>query len=255
MFTTSRTTFYQEACKLRLGSTCGNILCSASRNGPHGFFKTPDHLAARFGSHTRRKTSRTEGRLSVSFTNESDMALSASYPPYPTTITPVSMDRLVDLRSDRHCVDMQKGVPKDVNCDMEHAAELISVTSSSTTPKGSISTDGGGSDNRRGDGSENGTDIAAPDREQSGNSSKVSAPADKRAEKRRMKRFRYVAPYHSVSISNATNIAARLTHNQTRYLMSEFTRQPHPDAAHRERLSREIPGLSPRQVQVWFQNR
>ncbi|KAJ5565175.1 hypothetical protein N7513_001417 [Penicillium frequentans] len=47
----------------------------------------------------------------------------------------------------------------------------------------------------------------------------------------------------------------RLTHNQTRFLMSEFTRQAHPDAAHRERLSREIPGLTPRQVQVWFQNR
>lgn len=46
-----------------------------------------------------------------------------------------------------------------------------------------------------------------------------------------------------------------LTHNQTRFLMSEFTRQAHPDAAHRERLSREIPGLTPRQVQVWFQNR
>ncbi|KAJ5225207.1 hypothetical protein N7468_006432 [Penicillium chermesinum] len=37
----------------------------------------------------------------------------------------------------------------------------------------------------------------------------------------------------------------RLTHNQTRFLMSEFTRQAHPDAAHRERLSREIPGLTP----------
>ncbi|KAI9846788.1 MAG: hypothetical protein M1837_003637 [Sclerophora amabilis] len=55
-------------------------------------------------------------------------------------------------------------------------------------------------------------------------------------EKRKMKRF-------------------RLTHNQTRFLMSEFARQAHPDAAHRERLSREVPGLSPRQVQVWFQNR
>ncbi|KAJ5681601.1 uncharacterized protein N7477_001541 [Penicillium maclennaniae] len=41
----------------------------------------------------------------------------------------------------------------------------------------------------------------------------------------------------------------------TRFLMSEFTRQAHPDAAHRERLSKEIPGLTPRQVQVWFQNR
>ena len=37
--------------------------------------------------------------------------------------------------------------------------------------------------------------------------------------------------------------------------MSEFAKQPRPDAAHRERLSREIPGFSPRQVQVWFQNR
>ena len=47
----------------------------------------------------------------------------------------------------------------------------------------------------------------------------------------------------------------RLTHSQTRFLMSEFARQAHPDAAHRERLAREIPGLSARQVQVWFQNR
>lgn len=51
------------------------------------------------------------------------------------------------------------------------------------------------------------------------------------------------------------NQIGSLTHNQTRYLMSEFTRQAHPDAAHRQRLSREIPGLTPRQVQVWFQNR
>ncbi|KAI1180814.1 hypothetical protein F4777DRAFT_173800 [Nemania sp. FL0916] len=60
--------------------------------------------------------------------------------------------------------------------------------------------------------------------------------AERTAARRKMKRF-------------------RLTHQQTRFLMSEFSKQPHPDAAHRERLSREIPGLSPRQVQVWFQNR
>ena len=47
----------------------------------------------------------------------------------------------------------------------------------------------------------------------------------------------------------------RLNHNQTRFLLNDFARQPHPDAAQRERLSREVPGLSPRQVQVWFQNR
>jgi hypothetical protein len=65
---------------------------------------------------------------------------------------------------------------------------------------------------------------------------KQMSAAEIRAQKRKMKRF-------------------RLTHNQTRFLMSEFARQAHPDAAHRERLAREIPGLSPRQVQVWFQNR
>ncbi|EXM12473.1 Homeobox domain [Fusarium oxysporum f. sp. vasinfectum] len=47
----------------------------------------------------------------------------------------------------------------------------------------------------------------------------------------------------------------RLTHQQTRFLISEFAKQPQPDAAHCERLSQEISGLSQRQVQVWFQNR
>ncbi|PGH02371.1 hypothetical protein GX51_04679 [Blastomyces parvus] len=60
--------------------------------------------------------------------------------------------------------------------------------------------------------------------------------ADQQTGKEKMKRF-------------------RLSQNQTRFLMNEFARQAHPDAAHRERLSKEIPGLSPRQVQVWFQNR
>ncbi|KAK8223570.1 hypothetical protein BKA81DRAFT_376692 [Phyllosticta paracitricarpa] len=69
-----------------------------------------------------------------------------------------------------------------------------------------------------------------------GDQDKPMTAAELRAQKRKMKRF-------------------RLTHNQTRFLMSEFARQAHPDAAHRERLAREIPGLSPRQVQVWFQNR
>lgn len=37
--------------------------------------------------------------------------------------------------------------------------------------------------------------------------------------------------------------------------MAEFARHPHPDAVQQERLSQEIPGLSSRQVQIWFQNR
>ncbi|OCK83332.1 hypothetical protein K432DRAFT_390467 [Lepidopterella palustris CBS 459.81] len=78
-------------------------------------------------------------------------------------------------------------------------------------------------------------DIFSGDGEEEDQKPAMSA-AELRAHKRKMKRF-------------------RLTHNQTRFLMSEFTRQAHPDAAHRERLAREIPGLSPRQVQVWFQNR
>lgn len=72
--------------------------------------------------------------------------------------------------------------------------------------------------------------------EVAGGTEAVKSGAERLAEKRKMKRF-------------------RLTHAQTRYLMSEFSRQAHPDAAQRERLSRDIPGLNPRQVQVWFQNR
>ncbi|KAH9204161.1 hypothetical protein DL95DRAFT_418469 [Leptodontidium sp. 2 PMI_412] len=47
---------------------------------------------------------------------------------------------------------------------------------------------------------------------------------------------------------------SRLTGKQTEFLMSEFAKDAYPDAARRERLSREIPGFNPRRVQVWFQN-
>ncbi|KAF2085002.1 homeobox-domain-containing protein, partial [Saccharata proteae CBS 121410] len=79
-------------------------------------------------------------------------------------------------------------------------------------------------------------DLAGSQGEEDEGEQKPMTAAELRAQKRKMKRF-------------------RLTHQQTRFLMSEFARQAHPDAAHRERLAREIPGLTPRQVQVWFQNR
>jgi len=79
--------------------------------------------------------------------------------------------------------------------------------------------------------------------------------AERRAERRKMKRFRYVDDSSSRPRGQLLICIVRLTHQQTRFLMSEFAKQAHPDPAHRERLSREIPGLSPRQVQVWFQNR
>lgn len=77
--------------------------------------------------------------------------------------------------------------------------------------------------------------------------------AERLASRRKMKRFRYSARQRLAIVCQLTEI--RLSHQQTRFLMSEFAKQPHPDAAHRDRLSKQIPGLSPRQVQVWFQNR
>ena len=83
----------------------------------------------------------------------------------------------------------------------------------------------------------------------------LKTAAEVRADKRRMKRFRWASDFDR-GRSNAWLINhGRLTHGQTRFLQSEFARQAHPDSAQRERLSKEIPGLSPRQVQVWFQNR
>lgn len=86
-----------------------------------------------------------------------------------------------------------------------------------------------------------------------GGTEAVKSGAERLAEKRKMKRFR--SAQTSLHGEKVTDNSCRLTHAQTRYLMSEFSRQAHPDAAQRERLSRDIPGLNPRQVQVWFQNR
>ena len=77
--------------------------------------------------------------------------------------------------------------------------------------------------------------------------------AERLAEKRKIKRFRFVL-FRWAIVDTLTG-RSRLTHAQTRYLMNEFARQAHPNAEQREKLSRDIPGLTPRQVQVWFQNR
>ncbi|EFZ04201.1 hypothetical protein MAA_01275 [Metarhizium robertsii ARSEF 23] len=45
----------------------------------------------------------------------------------------------------------------------------------------------------------------------------------------------------------------RLTHQETKFMMSEFAKQPYPSAARREWLSLEIPGISPRQIQGTYQ--
>ncbi|KAK2794168.1 hypothetical protein FQN52_009250 [Onygenales sp. PD_12] len=132
----------------------------------------------------------------------------------------------------------------DSNPDSLPPMQSSSTRSSPATHMTSVSADGdhlieGNIEDAEGEGDcENEIDMGdlSEEQPQPEGEDRVKTAAERRAEKRKMKRF-------------------RLTHNQTRFLMSEFTRQAHPDAAHRERLSREIPGLSPRQVQVWFQNR
>ncbi|KAI5310043.1 hypothetical protein KEM55_001876 [Ascosphaera atra] len=77
-------------------------------------------------------------------------------------------------------------------------------------------------------------------------------------DKKKKKRFRYPSLAYKCSHALQGRLLTsrdRLSHSQTRYLMSEFARHAHPDATQRERLAKEIPGLTPRQVQVWFQNR
>ncbi|GAM87994.1 hypothetical protein ANO11243_060230 [Dothideomycetidae sp. 11243] len=111
--------------------------------------------------------------------------------------------------------------------------DSVVMPSSSTKPE-AISSSRVSDDEKDEDEEDDGSDSDAAIEEE-GEDRPLTA-AEIRQQKRKMKRF-------------------RLSHTQTRYLMGEFARDAHPDAAHRERLSQEIPGLSPRQVQVWFQNR
>jgi hypothetical protein len=125
------------------------------------------------------------------------------------------------------------------NLETSHPQEMATVTFGGSAPASPMSNLSANSPNKDGHDQQdlNGLNIDMDDlTEEREDNSKPMTAAEIRAQKRKMKRF-------------------RLTHNQTRFLMSEFARQAHPDAAHRERLAREIPGLSPRQVQVWFQNR
>ena len=47
----------------------------------------------------------------------------------------------------------------------------------------------------------------------------------------------------------------RLTSEETRVLATEFDKNPKPNAKTRNKLSVEIPGMTARAVQIWFQNR
>ncbi|EFR04300.1 hypothetical protein MGYG_07307 [Nannizzia gypsea CBS 118893] len=138
--------------------------------------------------------------------------------------------------SDRCYMGSHKGSQGDLSCsDLTDAVQSSSASSCPGSPQtpvdGEQQSDNGHIDSKQ--------DIYSPateDVEIHDADDEPKPTGEEKIDRKKMKRF-------------------RLTHNQTRYLMSEFTRQAHPDAAHRERLSREIPGLSPRQVQVWFQNR
>ncbi|BFZ61233.1 hypothetical protein YB2330_002292 [Saitoella coloradoensis] len=47
----------------------------------------------------------------------------------------------------------------------------------------------------------------------------------------------------------------RLSHAETRFLLSEFASDPRPTAERREELAKCVAGMSARKIQVWFQNR
>ncbi|GAO52718.1 homeobox-domain-containing protein [Saitoella complicata NRRL Y-17804] len=47
----------------------------------------------------------------------------------------------------------------------------------------------------------------------------------------------------------------RLSHAETRFLLSEFASDPRPTAERREELAKCVAGMNARKIQVWFQNR
>ncbi|PGH11434.1 hypothetical protein AJ80_07113 [Polytolypa hystricis UAMH7299] len=156
----------------------------------------------------------------------------------PTSNGEQNLPSNTQIEANHETLDLSKVKhPESDSADSVPTTQSESDRSSPGTHLTAISTDGDHVDANGEIDCENEVDMGEPMQDQQRQLEEpAKTAAEKRAEKRKMKRF-------------------RLTHNQTRFLMSEFTRQAHPDAAHRERLSREIPGLSPRQVQVWFQNR
>ncbi|EFQ27980.1 homeobox domain-containing protein [Colletotrichum graminicola] len=144
---------------------------------------------------------------------------------------PTPEDEPEDRLREQQQQQQQQQQQRQASQPLEKAAKMMA------TPEQEAETVAARMDNDEANTSKESDDDALEDEDMlDGGDGTPQTAAERTAARRKMKRF-------------------RLTHQQTRFLMSEFAKQPHPDAAHRERLSREIPGLSPRQVQVWFQNR
>jgi hypothetical protein len=125
------------------------------------------------------------------------MALSASYPPDTATIMSGEIIGPGDFKPGSQALDFHEeyasnlhdAEAKNVSYESNQTAESNSASSSPMTHKESASTDGDGSDTRGRGSSENGTDITVPDAEQVDSKTKLN---DKKTEKKRMKRFRWV---------------------------------------------------------------
>ncbi|KAL6889632.1 hypothetical protein HDV57DRAFT_334753 [Trichoderma longibrachiatum] len=157
------------------------------------------------------------------------------HPPRPA----VSLERKEDQRGMKSTSLLLDETLAPTGGTGREPAPSAHINSASTATKGlNDASDRFGSDDQSVPAAKDEADEALADEDMAEEEadSLLQTTAERVAARRKMKRF-------------------RLTHQQTRFLTSEFAKQPHPDAAHRERLSREIPGLSPRQVQVWFQNR